>query len=57
MRATIRARFRKLEIDVLGISGGEGTAADKIRALVAASVKVAPSPAEMGTTLQSMLKG
>jgi len=39
------------------ISGGKGTATDKIRALVAAGVKVAPSPAEMGTTLQSMLKG
>jgi succinyl-CoA synthetase alpha subunit len=39
------------------ISGGKGTAADKIRALEAAGVKVAPSPAEMGTTLKSMLKG
>jgi succinyl-CoA synthetase alpha subunit len=37
------------------ISGGKGTATDKIRALVAAGVKVAPSPAEMGTTLKSML--
>jgi succinyl-CoA synthetase alpha subunit len=39
------------------ISGGKGTAADKIRALEAAGVKVAPTPAEMGTTLKSMLKG
>ncbi len=39
------------------ISGGKGTAKDKIAALEAAGVKVAPSPAEMGTTLQSMLKG
>jgi succinyl-CoA synthetase alpha subunit len=37
------------------ISGGKGTASDKIAALEAAGVKVAPSPAEMGTTLQSML--
>jgi succinyl-CoA synthetase alpha subunit len=37
------------------ISGGKGTAADKIAALEAAGVKVAPSPAEMGTTLKSML--
>jgi succinyl-CoA synthetase alpha subunit len=38
------------------ISGGKGTAADKIAALQAAGVKVAPSPAEMGVTLQSVLK-
>ncbi len=37
------------------ISGGKGTAKDKIAALVAAGVKVAPSPAEMGVTLQSLL--
>jgi succinyl-CoA synthetase alpha subunit len=37
------------------ISGGKGTAKDKIAALQAAGVKVAPSPAEMGVTLQSML--
>jgi succinyl-CoA synthetase alpha subunit len=39
------------------ISGGKGTAKDKIAALEAAGVRVAPSPAEMGTTLKSMLKG
>ena len=37
------------------ISGGKGTAKDKIAALEAAGVKVAPTPAEMGVTLQSML--
>jgi len=39
------------------ISGGKGTASDKIKALNAAGVKVAPSPAEMGVTLKSVLKG
>jgi succinyl-CoA synthetase alpha subunit len=37
------------------ISGGKGTAADKIAALEAAGVRVAPSPAEMGNTLKGML--
>jgi succinyl-CoA synthetase alpha subunit len=37
------------------ISGGQGTASDKTRALEAAGVRVAPSPAEMAVTLQSML--
>ncbi|HLV64478.1 MAG TPA: succinate--CoA ligase subunit alpha [Polyangiaceae bacterium] len=37
------------------ISGGKGTAKDKIAALEAAGVKVAPSPAEMGSTLKSLL--
>ncbi len=37
------------------ISGGKGTAEEKIAALEAAGVKVAPSPAEMGVTLQSLL--
>src|SRR6188474_2010192 len=37
------------------ISGGKGTAKDKIAALEDAGVKVAPSPAEMGVTLKSLL--
>jgi len=37
------------------ISGGQGTAGDKTRALEAAGVRVAPSPAEMAITLRSLL--
>ncbi|MBI2895392.1 MAG: succinate--CoA ligase subunit alpha [Deltaproteobacteria bacterium] len=37
------------------ISGGKGTAADKIAALEKAGIRVAPTPAEMGATLASML--
>jgi succinyl-CoA synthetase alpha subunit len=37
------------------ISGGQGTASDKTRALEAAGVRVAPSPAEMAVTLKSLL--
>ncbi len=37
------------------ISGGKGTAKDKIAALTAAGVKVAPTPSDMGATLKSML--
>jgi succinyl-CoA synthetase alpha subunit len=37
------------------IAGGKGTAADKIEALQAAGIKVAPTPAEIGTTLASLL--
>jgi succinyl-CoA synthetase alpha subunit len=37
------------------ISGGKGTAADKIRALEAAGVRVAPTPAQMAATLKTML--
>ena len=38
------------------ISGGQGTAAEKIAALEGAGVLVAPSPAEMGTTVARALK-
>jgi len=38
------------------ISGGKGTAAAKIEALQAAGIAVAPTPAEMGTTLAKLLK-
>lgn len=38
------------------ISGGKGTAPEKIKTLEEAGVKVAPSPAEIGATLSSVLK-
>jgi succinyl-CoA synthetase alpha subunit len=39
------------------ISGGRGTAADKITALKAAGITVAMSPAEMGITMKNLLDG
>jgi succinyl-CoA synthetase alpha subunit len=39
------------------ISGGRGTAADKIAALEAAGITVAPSPADLGSTMKSVLEG
>ncbi len=39
------------------ISGGRGTAADKIAALKAAGITVAMSPADLGTSMQSVLQG
>ncbi len=38
------------------ISGGQGTAADKISALQRAGVQVAPTPAELGSTMKQALK-
>jgi succinyl-CoA synthetase alpha subunit len=38
------------------ISGGKGTASEKIAALEAAGIKVAKTPAEMGATLKSVLR-
>jgi len=38
------------------ISGGKGTADEKIRALEAAGVTIAPTPSDMGTTIQSLLR-
>jgi len=39
------------------ISGGRGGAEDKIDAMKSAGIAVADSPAQIGTTLQSLLKG
>jgi succinyl-CoA synthetase alpha subunit len=38
------------------ISGGKGTADEKIAALEDAGIKVAPTPAELGATLKSLLR-
>jgi succinyl-CoA synthetase alpha subunit len=37
------------------IAGGKGTATEKVAALEAAGVKVSPTPAEIGSTLVSLL--
>jgi succinyl-CoA synthetase alpha subunit len=37
------------------ISGGKGTAKEKVAALEAAGIEVAESPADMGTALQSAI--
>ena len=39
------------------ISGGKGTAEAKIEALQSAGVKVAPTPAQLGTTLKEVMGG
>ena len=39
------------------IAGGKGTAAEKVKALEEAGVRVAPSPAEIGVTLKKAMKG
>jgi succinyl-CoA synthetase alpha subunit len=38
------------------ISGGQGTAAEKIKALETAGIRVAKSPAELGVTMQAALR-
>ena len=38
------------------ISGGKGTAAEKIKALEAAGIEVAQSPADMGTAMQRAIE-
>jgi succinyl-CoA synthetase alpha subunit len=39
------------------ISGGKGAAKDKIAAMEAAGIRVSPSPAKLGETLQAVLAG
>jgi succinyl-CoA synthetase alpha subunit len=39
------------------IAGGKGTAAEKIKALEAAGARIAPTPSDMASTLQAMMKG
>ncbi|MHB2149597.1 succinate--CoA ligase subunit alpha [Calditrichota bacterium LG25] len=39
------------------ISGGQGTAAEKMKALAAAGIHVCESPAEIGATVEKVLKG
>ena len=37
------------------ISGGKGTAAEKIKALEKAGIAVCPTPAEIGTTMKNLI--
>jgi succinyl-CoA synthetase alpha subunit len=38
------------------VSGGQGGAEDKIAAMEAAGIRVSPSPSELGTTLDALLR-
>ena len=38
------------------VSGGQGGAEDKIAAMESAGIRVSPSPSELGTTLDALLK-
>ena len=38
------------------LPGGQGGAEDKIAAMEAAGIRVSPSPSELGTTLDALLK-
>jgi succinyl-CoA synthetase alpha subunit len=38
------------------IAGGKGTASEKIKALEAAGIRVAPGPAELGRTMKTLLQ-
>jgi succinyl-CoA synthetase alpha subunit len=38
------------------ISGGSGTAAEKIRAMEAAGIRVAKSPADLGSTMLELIQ-
>src|SRR5690606_7260189 len=38
------------------ISGGKGTAAEKVAAMERCGIRVAPTPAEIGATLEALLK-
>jgi succinyl-CoA synthetase alpha subunit len=39
------------------ISGGKGSAADKIKAMISNGVSMAPTPSDMGSTMQTLLAG
>ena len=48
--------LQKAEIEISIISGGKGTAAEKIAALEAAGIEVANSPADMGAAMKRAIE-